>query len=1126
MNMFTSMQNLKKLKAAYDEGLLSALVGSGFSKNVYGEYPSWPELLEDIIMELYPTEYKKVLRERQKAKEGEKNRPLNRLVNRLGPLNLVSKYIEYRGVGHEAIDVYIESKIPVLETRGDKLFIKDVEISREALSAHEALLNCERIRNIYTTNYENLLEEIRSFLDIPHFKTTIRNSQDLSNSLSKQSIIKVHGNLRTGGEPGKYGFDTDKNLLYIISKEDYETYQQKHEAFSFMMRMAMLQGKFCLVGFSGNDPNFQFWLQWMKEILDKEDTEEIKVFLIDFQEEELAEDVKLFYENHHIGAINLLDPDVQGVLFPEANQNLDYSSSTGGERAKSPKDLITELFRYLKGGDDWGARKGQGKYYSLWAEAEQLVNNKQDVAAVVKRLLKVRESLGPQKSVEHQDLILKQLHRKKDWEDADAELFAVAVSDMGLFPQAFALELESRDNNLTKLEIWKWLQNREDTLAGEDTLLQGDNDKVLYENALRLLFNFRYTELKELLMKWSPSGDYLYRAALLLSFFDKDKAKEYCDRYIADINGHSAQKVMMASQVANLLYGEFPNHYPLDKFFDQGLSSFGDTILYISRGISPKPKKILPYSFEDRTICLNPGNKPFRESSRILSYLMVWGYTTYYKYITCIPEEVWMQVFVELFEYYPFAVLYYSSLYTNEKMLRRIGQEYAYSRFLYKHQTQKDVLQCAFRGMSDEYMPWQNRKGLLIIVGEIYVCINESEWYDDFKEVILIPYLTSVNKNSESKGEVYTNIEKAFENIRERDHVADCFNILLGFFDNNTKLISGLINNELNVKSLERKDCEESVKSLIEDNPLSDIYSIVYILSHYGLLSEDVIHSLDEKARHEGMAFVRNDNIALIQLSYILSDEDNLAALKKFVLGKDVWDCGIREGSFSFPSPFGINRLSDKIVWSETEQSILFKNLEKNLDLITHRDKRSMLEPLLYSKNADLLFNMLSFFSKFYGPGENEALENRIKEAFNKECEISHNLKGLTSDDEDHVFIAIRIMNTVLSNNTVAKQLHEVYAVLNRALQKNPVALSLVLSEIRLLVENHEREMWGIYHDVLLQLLRDYMNIDYRPLNLNLSCAYQYLNRIALSAKNQGVKDECLDYWLADNEVLRFNNVG
>lgn len=36
------------------------------------------------------------------------------------------------------------------------------------------------------------------------------------------------------------------------------------------MRTSLLTGVFCLVGFSGDDPNFLGWLEWMKDVLDRD----------------------------------------------------------------------------------------------------------------------------------------------------------------------------------------------------------------------------------------------------------------------------------------------------------------------------------------------------------------------------------------------------------------------------------------------------------------------------------------------------------------------------------------------------------------------------------------------------------------------------------------------------------------------------------------------------------------------------------------------------------------------------------------------------------------------------------------------------------------------------------------
>lgn len=1122
MTNSSSIQNLKDLKKSYDDDLVSALVGAGFSKNVYKSYPSWPELLEDIVKVLYPTEYKKTECKRQKIKD--KAKSLNELVNRLGPLNIVSKYIEYRGLGHEAIDIYIESKIPTIKISGKNIEIDGHTINRESLSAHEALLNCNKIRNIYTTNYDNILEVAREYLEIPYFKSTIKNAQSLSDSLSKQSIIKVHGDLRKPGDE-LYEFDKDKNVLYIISKEDYENYQKKHEAFSFMMRLAMLQGKFCLVGFSGNDPNFQFWLHWMKDIIDKgQQSDDTKVFLIDFIKEELADDVKLFYKNHRIGVINLLDSLVQSELFPDSSPNVEDKSISETRNEKDWRELLTGLFKYLKGKPIIAPQKEQGIYYSLWSEASQLTTDNQDVSTVVERLLEVRESLGPQKSVEYQNVIINKLRKKKNWTESDTTLFSIALADMGLYPTMFSDEMENKNPCCSNNLIWKELQERGNTLKGVESLLNGSDDKTYFENALRLLFGFRFTELKELLGKWTPTGDYIYKISLLLSFFDSDRAKQLIEGYI-NSNSNHVQKRLLASQIANLVYEEIPYHYLLDQYFDQGLSSFSDIIIHINRNIGEYEPKILPYSVNERTVHFGSCNRPFRESSRILSYLINWGYTTFYKYVTCISTDVWMQVFIELFESYPNILLYYSSLYSDEKLLKRIGQEYAYSRSLHKDKIQKKLLQYAFRGLSDENTPWYNRRGLLMITGEIYISVDEELWYEDFKKIVFIPYVTSINENTEIRDVAFHNIAKAFYSIRQKEHVEECFKELMSVIDRNPRLISEIINDYFPVKNLKGGDYEKVLRVLVKERNLSEVYPILYIMNHYKLLSNTFLQVIDEKAASEGLDFAKRNKNALIQLSYILSNEVNLATIKKMVLENDVWNCGISNGTITSPTPIKIERLSNKVVWNDNEKSILLKNLEKNLTLISSRDRYPTLEPLLFYKNAELLLSMILFFSTNYEKGNYKDIENRIKSVFEKECEISHNLKGLAADEEDRVFVSIEIVNIVLSYYPITKVFHEISVILNRALQKNKVALSLVLSEINVLVEKFEDDMWDMYRDVLLQILRDYREINYRELNLNLSHAYEYLNKIAQSAKKQGVNDECVDYWLTDDEVLRFNNI-
>ena len=50
---------LKELREKYHKGLVSVIVGAGFSKNACEHYPSWEELLYDMATELYQDEIEK-----------------------------------------------------------------------------------------------------------------------------------------------------------------------------------------------------------------------------------------------------------------------------------------------------------------------------------------------------------------------------------------------------------------------------------------------------------------------------------------------------------------------------------------------------------------------------------------------------------------------------------------------------------------------------------------------------------------------------------------------------------------------------------------------------------------------------------------------------------------------------------------------------------------------------------------------------------------------------------------------------------------------------------------------------------------------------------------------------------
>lgn len=264
---------------------MSLLVGAGFSKNANKDFPSWGELLNDMINELYSdSDPQKIITEK-------------------GYLGIVDEYIERKGY-RESITCYIEDKIrPFLYTPKEEL----------DFSLHSKLLNLPW-NNIYTTNYDNLIENADS-LTINSY-SVVKKSTELSTAPTGR-IIKLHGDLRENDEI-EFGFDGNVKHHYIISSEDYKTYPEKHEAFTQLMRIALLQESFCLLGFSGDDPNFKGWLEWVKDILARADNKENKVYLIDVNNSDVDRSLELFYKNnniYHIKLPSLYEKDTIKGLF-------------------------------------------------------------------------------------------------------------------------------------------------------------------------------------------------------------------------------------------------------------------------------------------------------------------------------------------------------------------------------------------------------------------------------------------------------------------------------------------------------------------------------------------------------------------------------------------------------------------------------------------------------------------------------------------------------------------------------------------------------------------------------------------------------------------------------------------
>lgn len=294
----------QRLKEPRKYGDVSLMIGAGFSKNAQSkgrasiQPPNWSELAEKMYEELYP----EPLEEQEKE---EWNR--QRIIKTSGKnvTKLADEYIA--NFDRNKINNLIEQSI------ADEMFVPG-ELHKRLLKLHWS--------DIFTTNYDTLLEQTVDMIYRENNYEIIYSQNDLPGSI-KPRIIKLHGSI-------------PQVKPYIISDEDYRTYPDKYSALVNTVQQAMLETRLCLLGFSGDDPNFQSWLGWLRDNMGEYCP---TIYLIGLYEKLSAPERKLL-ENKGITIV-----DISGLVSrQEENRHYQAISEFVGllEKNQSEKDIYLE----------------------------------------------------------------------------------------------------------------------------------------------------------------------------------------------------------------------------------------------------------------------------------------------------------------------------------------------------------------------------------------------------------------------------------------------------------------------------------------------------------------------------------------------------------------------------------------------------------------------------------------------------------------------------------------------------------------------------------------------------------------------------------------------------------------
>lgn len=1115
----TDLEILQELKDRYEKHQVSLLVGSGFTKNAFSSSPTWSELLYDLVTVAYSDElnerYANYIHQnlgKPKTKGNKFKEWISIIVKRDGYLKVVSKYIEVKG-HREAIDVYIESHNPYVYDDGAKISVdcngNKYSINDQDLETHLSLLKCKWV-NIFTTNFDNFLEYTSRRNGLKYQK--IIKDYQLSQK-SDKDIIKIHGDLVKPSESliSPFEFDNDHSRRYIISEDDFETYRTKHEAFSYYLRTALLTGCYCLVGFSGDDPNYKGWLNWVKDILDKklgqnlDDPKEIKVFLISFNKKSLPLEQEIYNRNHHISIIHLSDPDVAKEIKASNLSPDDYSG------------YLCSFFEYLRN----SVLTQERNITSLLGDAAGNIGNSDAMKEIYDAIVKITKD-RPLQFVHNYAvaMFIEHFMMFKEIPDDNAQnIFIIAVHYGGILP--FMLYNGITDKLRTVKDQWYDMLQRQQLFYLEHDFGNIDFDNNEYYQILDDLVNLDFKKAKTHVLSWKTTEiDNIKKASILALLTDRKEAANIIKSSFKDIQS------LQMRYVASLLYNlceDWTSRIRLTEY--NGIIGYTEIVRHIIEHSQNPSESYTEYGAFVQQFNLNKEQRPLQEGIKYLQLIIDSGIFPRYGLESIIKIEDWYTIFRNIYTIAPDFCFFVSILYNNRHTQKRIGEDYAYTDS-FQDSVLPAVINRVQKAIHDSLTPIQPLIGILQTSYPLYVSAKEEDWVNDYLKILSDVLVNDKDKYMYSPSlRIYA--KEVAKLVNTHDNICQCLTLFLRSMLNSVRDLSDLIPVGLQINRIETLT-DEQLYILLEIGEKFPLYEKVYVydwLYQSNLLPNVILDKIrQEEWSDDELSKLDNQGLLAFAILYDAKGEST-SLIKQKILSSNIWNTGFHSGAYIYEDYFHFNSLPDSYKWTKQELDIIEHNLEKNLE--------ELINPLrILYQNASfrlvsIIEDMEDFMKKYFTDDRHRSVQNKITSILNELRDWSNIDEGLHHSSNEKILLAINKLYDVTRKESFGKYEKYFKEVLEITFHKKGYVLTSALSYVFYVVSNKTGNVveYDEYKNKLTWLLQIFAKQDLRNFDVDVVRSTFYLSRIANILKDYGVKDPSIDYWSERSNRYNFTYI-
>ena len=912
------------------------------------------------------------------------------------------------------------------------------------------------------------------------YYNVVKDSYEISLSAKRKSIYKIHGSLRENAD-SEYGFDGDSHTQYIITQEDYDTYNEKHGAFVNMMRIDLLRNRFCIIGVSGGDANFLAWINWVKDVLDKtkdrakqEDGKQHKSYFIYSGNNDMPKDLVLMLKNHFI------EPVILKEIFP---------------KSKNDEQRIKLFLEYVQP----FVSKDATRFSDLWNEITIPGHSFHTVKPVddtvgddLLRLSSLYKFNGPHSIVQYRatDVQFNARYFLRDGASKpERKTFAAAMrcSLMPIDVTCGKVDLAQMDKEIDK-ELKVVFHNA----ARRAVLLQNVQGKYkklveedVYSSILYNLYNFRFPTQDEVDKITLNSGvDFVRRFSLLhllnVEIIHPTKCKP------SDFS--SPQELILATEWLKYIGYNDPvlrNKAEEYKHRERLLSLYDYCQAYLDA--MRRKEEISTYGDVSETVYLDKYTLDVTNGAVLLNSFVELGVC--FGGHTLLSDNEWLEIVRALRQRYPSALVFYTIVRNSKnKVIKLVAQEMMYDDI--SRQILPAVLKNIMNSLVSETTPIYLKGKMAQFASEVLPAVDPKRWSKLFvaNAEQMLDTADEFNRNLDLSKSMYGLVAKALEYVSAKDLRLRLLKRVLENMNLDDQL--GSYYNTLVIAARDRLKPSSFAPlsslfiSFAEKTAKSKNQQANFVLMNLMVLMEG-----ENKRKALKLMEYHSVRDAFLIDGYVSHIKDYPDLVKSFIdyylTGGDLWNSGItKDGVRIGGGIVSVSQIDKLLSFNDEQVEFVYNDLEVMLGKINKvfqrnnhlKEDKGWMTP--ENNFREILMDMRLFVNRHQ---KQLAHHNDFEETYNclvktyEQCFFGKNVFELIADDE--MFRAIRRMMNEVELYDIDKYRLEYEQLIGRIISKNSNELNTLFRHISWAMNHYKSFFNG---DSFKKLFKTVLNV-YQP---------------------------------------------